>query len=334
MATNAVIDFHNPHQYYYSLLSNEQRAIYRLILEGIRAFADEIKIPQTSSSVVSAVWNYILLDNPMVFYTRNYVQVMDSQGIVETVKPTYDLPRQIVKQNVNEIIRYLMKFNVIMSKSEAEKELAIHDHCLANFKYDYSFGSNAYSILGAIQGKTAVCEGISKFAKLAFDYVGMKSLVAIGDLKKPIGTTTTNGHAWNIVELEGKPCHLDVTLDLTMMDKVQRYDYYNLSDRDIQRDHIILSDVPTCKTHGYDYFSQHSLNMNSFDALERHLINRLKKGERVIVVRMELRNNITNIESAIMEIAKRQYAGIYNHAFEIEMRSNKDQMVFEIHYKP
>jgi hypothetical protein len=334
LATSAIIDFQNPHQYYYSLLSNEQRVIYGLILEGIRAFADGIKIPQTSSSAISTMWNYILLDNPLIFYTRNYVQIMDSQGNVETVKPTYDLPRQVIKQNVNEIIRYLMKFNSIMSKSEMDKELAIHDHCLATFKYDYSFGSNAYSVLGAIQSKTAVCEGISKFVKLAFDYVGMKSLVAIGDLKKPIGTTTTNGHAWNIVELGGKPYHLDVTLDMTMMDKVKRYDYYNLSDRDIQRDHIILSNVPACKTYGYDYFSQHSLNMNNFEALERHLLHRIKKGERVIVVRMEFRNNITNIESAIMEIAKRQYANIYNHAFEIEMISNKDQMVFEIHYKP
>lgn len=333
LTTNATIDFNNPAQYYCGLLSNAQRAIYGLVLDGIRAYRDEIEIAPTPSSVISTVWNYILLDNPLIFYARSYVQTMNSQGNVEIIKPEYTLPRQAVKQSLNDIIRYLLKFSSIKTKSEADRELAIHDHCLINFKYDDTFGKNAYSILGLILDNTAVCEGIAKFVKLAFDYVGMKSLVVIGDLKKPIGTTS-NGHAWNIVEIGGKPYHLDVTLNLTMMDKLKRYDYYNLSDKDILRDHVILSDTPACKTQGGDYFTQHSLNVNSFDALERHLAVRLKRGEKTIVVRMGLRDNISNIESAMMEIAKRQYASIHNNAFEIELRSNKDQMVFEIHYKP
>jgi len=294
---------------------------------------DEIAIPPSPGSAVSVVWDYILLDNPLIFYVRSYVQIINSQKNVEAVKPSYELTKQTAKQYHNDVVKYLLKFNALRSKSESEKVLAIHDHCLTNFKYDYTFGENVYSILGAILKKSAVCEGIAKFVKLAFDYVGMKSMVVIGELKKPIGASE-DGHAWNIVEVGGKFHHLDVTLDMTMMDKIKRYDYYNLSDKDILKDHIISSRVPVCAAYGGDYYSQQSLRMDSIEAFKTFLAACFKRGEKTIIVKMGFNHNTQNISEVIMEAAKQQYARIHNNSFEIEMRSNIDQMVFEIHFKP
>jgi len=328
-----IIDFNNPYQYYFSLLPHEQRFVYETVLDGIREFKDEIPIPQTSKSALSDIWDYIMLDNPLIFYARSYVYMMNVQEMAVAVKPTYELPKQTAKQHTNEIIKHLMKFGSIRTKGEIEKEIFLHDHCVTTLKYDSSIGSNAFTILGPILNKTAVCEGISKYAKLVFDYVGMKSLLVIGELKKPM-PGTPEGHAWNIVEVGSKPYHLDVTLDLTMMEKNKRYDYFNLSDRDIQKDHIVFSNTPTCRTDGNDYYSQRSLTFNSFDKLSKHIANCLKVGIKSIVFRMRLNNSNGGIESSIMEIAKREYSAITNASFEIGIRSNADQMVYELHFTP
>jgi hypothetical protein len=55
-----IIDFNNPAQYYNSLLPNEHKTVYRVIMNGIKEFRDEISIPPTDSHIISTVWDYIL----------------------------------------------------------------------------------------------------------------------------------------------------------------------------------------------------------------------------------------------------------------------------------
>ena len=327
-----IVNFNNPNQYYMSLLTQEQSLVYSIILDGIRNFKDEISIPPISRVEMSKIWEYIMLDNPLIFYTRDYVQMVNPQEMVKAVSPTYELSKQTAKEHLNEIIKHMLKFSSIGGKNQIEKELFIHDQCTSKLTYDASIGSNAYTILGPILNKAAVCEGISKYAKLAFDYVGMKSLVVTGELKKPT-PDTPEGHAWNIVEVGNKPYHLDITLNLTIMGKMKRYDYFNLSDKNIKKDHVILSNVPVCSTEGKDYYSEALLVMNSFEMLSRHIANCLKKGKKSILIRMGDNFNSIGLEAMVMKIAKDEYTAITNNGFEIEISSNEYQMVYEIHYK-
>ena len=213
------------------------------------------------------------------------------------------------------------------------KELAIHDHCLANFKYDYTFGCNAHSILGPILQKSAVCEGIAKFAKLAFDYLGIKSLIVSGKAVNPVRGMTEN-HAWNIVKISGKTYHLDITFDMGLTDIMSRYDYFNISDADIKKDHIILSETPACDTGSSEYFSLRPLPANNFGELGSLIKGCLKKGKTSIVVKLRFTYAGADIENEVAGVAMQQYTRTYNHGFEIKIRSNINQMIFEIHFVP
>ena len=66
------VDLRNPAQYYYSLLSIEHRQVYNEILNGIRRFDHEIQLPLTPVPAAATVWEYVMLDNPLIFYTRRY----------------------------------------------------------------------------------------------------------------------------------------------------------------------------------------------------------------------------------------------------------------------
>jgi len=66
-------------------------------------------------------------------------------------------------------------------------------------------------------------------------------------------------HMWNIVSINGNAYHLDVTFNMSQSTRIKRYDYFNLSDADIKKDHIITSKFPKCSIPNKDYYSANSL---------------------------------------------------------------------------
>jgi hypothetical protein len=82
-----------------------------------------------------------------------------------------------------------------------------------------------------------VCEGIAEAAKLLLDACGIPTLKLSGVARKEDGSTEP--HAWNVVLINGKWYHLDVTFDLTMAGDHIRYDYFNLSTEEILKDRTI-----------------------------------------------------------------------------------------------
>jgi transglutaminase/protease-like cytokinesis protein 3 len=139
----------------------------------------------------------------------------------------------------------LRVFDTVKGKSDLDKELYVHDYCLTNFTYEYAPDDYSYTILGPILRNTAVCEGIAKYVKLALDYLGVKSIVVSGKAKNPLDDSINETHAWNIVEIEYRTFHLDVTFDMTVKAKINRYDYFNLCDDDIEKDHTTIGKI--CK---------------------------------------------------------------------------------------
>ena len=224
----------NKDSYYYGRLTDEQKKLYRVIKSGLESMTKEIKLPLKPINEISLIFNSILLDNPMIFYVSSFSQTNDLYKQKCIVRPDYKYALSFVKQHVSYIQDYLKAFDGIKAKSDIVKEIYVHDYCLNNFRYDYSFGEYSFSVLGLVLNGTAVCEGIAKFVKLSLDYLGVNSLVVYGRAKNPIYDDKMEMHAWNMVEIERKTYHLDVTFDMSLKVKVNRYDYFNLADEDIK----------------------------------------------------------------------------------------------------
>lgn len=94
-------------------------------------------------------------------------------------------------------------------------------------------------IIGPLGQGVGVCEGIAKAVKVLLDALGVWCVIAI------CGNNPEKGikyrHTWNIVRIGGAYYHLDTTFDNTLgkSDKVEdiRYDYFNLDDGHIFKDH-------------------------------------------------------------------------------------------------
>jgi len=319
-------------QYYYNQLNDEQKTAYVLILSGIKSFSNEIKLPIRPINEISMIFESVLLDNPLVFYVSSFTCTNDLYKKSCKIKPNYKYAKHFIKENIELANRYLQKFDFLKTTGDINKELYIHDYCLNNFHYDNTIGDYSGSILGPILNKSAVCEGISKFVKLVFDYLNLKSLIVYGKAKNPTSDSTLERHAWNIVRVGGKSYHLDVTFDMTLKYKINRYDYFNLADEDISCDHMIISKVPNCTMHGNDYMSINSLVVHNPAELAKYIENSLIHGKKIIIVKLQNVKDTDNIVDKVIAIAQQQYDNIHKRNVAIEVRYNPSQLVFEINF--
>ena len=269
----------------------------------------------------------------MIFYVSSLGQSNDLHNKKCSIVPQYAYAHHITKEYATAVKNYLRVFDVLKGKSDIDKEFFVHDYCLSNFSYDHKFGIHSFSVLGPVLNKAAVCEGIAKFVKIAFDHIGVKSLVVSGIANNPAQGSAMEAHAWNIVKIGGKTYHLDVTFDMTLTNKVKRYDYFNLSDHDIKKDHVIINDVPSCTTMGHDFYSLNSLSVSSSAELNDYIGKALKQSKKNILVKIMNLQYSASATKKIMEIAQRQYGMIYKGDVMVEIGYNPSQMVFEINFK-
>lgn len=188
----------------------------------------------------------------LIVYTDEQLIYAVSQGIDPVVSDT-----------APQIQEYYSKAKSIISKiitpgmTDLQKEKAIHDYIVNNTRYDivnYERGTippESYSPYGVLIKGVAVCEGYARATALLLNMAGIKSIVVTGEAFDGIGV---EGHAWNIVEIDGHYYHLDTTWDDPVTPTGEnwlRYDYFNLSDSEIAKDHFWDRDkYPTCSQPG------------------------------------------------------------------------------------
>lgn len=121
------------------------------------------------------------------------------------------------EQTVTTKINSLMASLKLNGKSEYEKIYAIYDWICSNVTYDYPHLNDSsyflqYTAYGALIDKTAVCQG---YAVLLYRMALMAGLNA--------RLVTSDGHAWNIVQIDGLWYHVDSTWDAEISPRPWQY---------------------------------------------------------------------------------------------------------------
>lgn len=121
---------------------------------------------------------------------------------------------------VDRTVEFIVSKLTNADMSEDEKEKLIHDFILTYVDYyeEEEYG-NAYSAL--YYGKTK-CDGYSMLAYKMLKAADIESIIVRNE-----------DHAWNLVKINGKWYHLDVTWDDAEKKDYGFYKYYNLSDDEI-----------------------------------------------------------------------------------------------------
>lgn len=123
----------------------------------------------------------------------------------------------------------------------------LHDWLTHNANYDYTYSN--FDASGVLLYGTGVCESYMRAYRLLLNRAGIQNA--------SISSPEMN-HTWNVVYLEGKWCHVDVTWDDPDEGGYENHNYFGMSDALIRRDHEwTAGSEPKCES-ADNYYPIHS----------------------------------------------------------------------------
>ncbi len=171
--------------------------------------------------------------------------------------------------------------------SDFETELLLHDYVVDNCKYEKITANHknhkVYTAYGCLVEGSAVCEGYSKAMQILLCNAGIKC-------RTVTGARGNEPHMWNIVRIGNAWYHLDATWDSA--GPLQRYNYFNVSDEIIKKDHVVNLPIdqttkfnddkrynfqlPICGSMQENYFEKTALKISVLDEkTEAQIMNKL-----------------------------------------------------------
>lgn len=269
--------------YYYSQMSKLEQSAYRAMKTGFAALAPSFAVPRLENRELADIFFKLRLDCPEIFYVVafKYRFFKDSDN-VEMI-PEYLFDKGRIKEHQKAMNARITKLaRPAQSMSEWEKELYIHDFICSNVRYDKLKKPYSHEIIGPLGQGVSVCEGIAKTVKILCDTLGIWCMIAISDSNPD--KKIKYRHAWNIVKIGGAFYHLDATFDNTLgHGDIIRYDYFNLDDKQIFRDHEpVMYRTPPCGSGDHFYYREKKLSFTKTEEVQKRALQAIRKGKMLI----------------------------------------------------
>ena len=302
-------------RYYYHRLNKKNQSLYRLILKAATDYVTSFRsyIQESySEKDLAEINRAIIYDNPYLFYYSGLISVRYLSPNEVQINLSFDFDQREsdeLKKKLKEQTAAFLKSIKLSDKTEEERVRAIHDLLASKVIYDRNnIDTNgmdrseeykyAHSILGVMLNKKAVCEGIAKAFKYLLNVIDIGCIVVTGAVLHSsffISGTDIN-HAWNLVKIEGDNYYTDVTWDIAEVNNNHiSYNYYNLTEYQIRKDHFEFEGFPTCTSTRYNFFSLTGTIMDSEEMLYDYVDLIIRKKLKELYVRLEFECNYMEV---------------------------------------
>ena len=298
----------------YSLLNQEYKSyygsLYTAVTETVKtdaliALSDEESAEQvpgvrvhfpnaelTREQIIS-VYEAFFRDNPQFFYLDRTYQLEGHSNSKQGT--TYNTIVLRYFMNLNQRIAFSAQLEGIVNEIMAdcphtgdyEIEQYLHDYLTDNCTYDTQAAGltaeqdpAAYTVLGALVERIAVCEGYSKAMQLLLQKANIPCTLVTGKSKE-----NNESHMWNLVKINGNTYHLDPTWNDTQNGNL--HTYFNLTTKQLSGTHLIDDNqtwLPECTATKDNYFTHNGTYINTYERQEiaKTIANRVVKGDEII----------------------------------------------------
>lgn len=318
------------YRYYYEQFDRRKQIAYVDLLDGYLNQLSSIFIKVDSMDEVWDIHRAVCYDVPEVFYIKNVRATFNPIFRTAIVYPEYRFDE---KTRNNILLQMEQASQMFVERigmlSESEKVKQIHDYLVRSVTYKDLDAPYSHEAPGALLYGIGVCEGISKAFKYLSDRVHVASLVVIGNSGNEANISSASGHAWNIVYVEGCPYHLDVTFDYSVSkDRVVRYDYYLLSDSQIQVDHT-YTNLPACND-STEYYINVGCFADSKRELQKLVTRELGVGSPLVFKMPFLSGDKNEIVDVILNLVVEALPLTYAVGHNISISYNLPRMIFQV----
>ena len=196
-------------EYYFNLLDEEEKKVYREMLQGIRVRQEEIYLTTTDGHVIGKVYHAVLNDHPEVFWVHNRKKVYTTSYKGDDYcrfSPGYTYTEEEIAEITAAMNRALTEVNSQITDGEDtyDKVKMVYSYLIDLAEYEAS--DDDQNIAGIFWKKKAVCAGYARAMQYLLEYLNIPCIYVEG-----ADRDSDEGHAWNIVEIDGQYYYVDVT---------------------------------------------------------------------------------------------------------------------------
>ena len=196
-------------EYYFGLLNADEQRGYREILEGIRNFEEKFYLSLSGDDEIDRVYHAVLKDHPEVFWVHNREKVYKTTYTGRDYcqfSPGYTYTedeRQEILQSMENAYQEVLA-QIPEDADAYTKVMTVYTYIIDNT--DYVISDDDQSIAGTFWKKQAVCAGYAGAVQYLLERLGIPCIYVEGD-----AANSDQGHAWNIVQLNGQYYYVDAT---------------------------------------------------------------------------------------------------------------------------
>lgn len=187
--------------------------------------------------------------------------------------------------DVNQKVRWVVSNYITSGMTERQKVKVLHDWLVHNAHYDLTYST--YHASGVLLSGKGVCQSYAEAMEKLLTQAGIANKFMSGSANNGSGAGF-QGHAWNMVRVDGQWYHLDATWDdpVWSIEKVskdnapvisgmERYDYFLLTDKKIRKDHRWSASVSADKNQVGSF--HHNATEYAYTAAGAFKLNRSKR---------------------------------------------------------
>ena len=307
-----------------SQLPQKDLAVFEKINEAVNSFTREVTFKSgeaTQQQVETALLMISLTNLEDHYVSPKYVISVDNLGNVSKLILEFTNTPQ---EQLYELTKLDKVVEEIISGCDAENDydavMYFHDEIIKRCRYDAN-AENMLSAYGCLVDGKAVCEGYAKALILLCTEYEIECVPITGN------TTNSNGvvepHMWNLVKLDDKWYHFDLTWDdpvSTLGDDFVKYDYFAVSDEVISIDHeitpIVYFTYPVADDSQNDYFTRKGLVYDDVDLavsdFERVVSEAVSREDRFVRIRLSDAEKYGKFKDMIFESHDDKIKEIFN----------------------
>jgi hypothetical protein len=249
-----------------AIISNNDKALSESINTQLKNFYSSVNISKFrlkyNNETTQKLIDILSGDLPECFHIGDSFRVGYQNNYITYLEPTYIYSKAEYKSMLAECESaadaMLADIENNSRLTDVEKLLLLHDRIAVTCEYDYENYVNdnipklSFTMYGVFAKKVAVCQGYALAYTYLLDRIGIENYYC---------SSNQLYHAWNVVYVNGKPYHVDITWDDPVWDVTGKVEHTNflVSTQKLKETHKAddFDTLPTDTTYD-NYFWQNS----------------------------------------------------------------------------